>query len=163
MNEITLPDIVSSIAGGAITLAGFAAVFRAFSGKLDPDGHSRVRLNSVIEGGLLIAFICYLPVLLHELFHDSFDVWEMSCLLILIWGILRIAIPSGKVLIMRVALPSLYVPVVLCGLISIIAALLNLFSISPFSPYSTYLLSLVALFANVCLVFIAQFRVEWDG
>jgi hypothetical protein len=46
-----LPDVLNSVAEGSITLAGFAAVFRAFRGAADPDGCSRARLAIVIEGG----------------------------------------------------------------------------------------------------------------
>ena len=55
---------LESLAEGGITLAGFSAVFRAFSGKDDPDGYSEVRLQAVIEGGLLVALLSYLPATL---------------------------------------------------------------------------------------------------
>ena len=59
-----LPSLLESMAEASVTLAGFAAVFRAFGGGSDPDGYSTVRLNVVIEGGLAVAFFCYLPAAL---------------------------------------------------------------------------------------------------
>jgi hypothetical protein len=53
--------MLDSLAEVSVTLAAFAADFRAFAAGSDPDGHSTVRLNAVIEGGLLLAFISFLP------------------------------------------------------------------------------------------------------
>ncbi len=61
-------DILHSIAGTTITLAGFAAVFRAFSASHKVDGHSEIRLNSILELGIAAALLCYLPTVL-----QSFD------------------------------------------------------------------------------------------
>jgi len=53
-----LPRLLESMAEASVTLAGFAAAFRAFASGDDPDGYSTVRLTIVIEGGLSIAFLC---------------------------------------------------------------------------------------------------------
>ncbi len=59
-------DILHSIAGATITLAGFAAVFRAFTGSHQVDGHSEIRLNSILELGIAAALLCYLPAVLQS-------------------------------------------------------------------------------------------------
>lgn len=85
--------ILASMAEGAITLAGFAAVFQAFSGTYDPDGHSRVRLNSFVEGGLTVDFVAYLPAWLGSAGLPDRLVWGMPRGLIVLWGPLCILVP----------------------------------------------------------------------
>ena len=155
-----LPEILSSIAGGAITLAGFSAAFRAFSGHSESDGQSRIRLNSVIEGGLLVAFVCYLPIVLSELNISTSMVWRTSCFVIMVWGVLRIIVPTLKILKNVRPLPELFKSVVFAGLFSLLCSLITTIGLWPFDSYSGYLVSVLALLANISLVFIAQFRTE---
>ncbi len=56
-------ETLASIAEVSATLLGFAAVFRAFRGEL-ADRHSAERTLLVIEVGLIIVFMCYVPSLL---------------------------------------------------------------------------------------------------
>ena len=158
-----IPDILSSIAGGSITLAGFAAVFRAFAGSEDPDGHSRVRLNSVIEGGLVIAFVCYLPIWLSSIEIEPDIAWRISSGVILIWGVVRIVAPTTRILTSGMPWPEMFKTVVLFGVIALVAAAMTAAGIWPRSAYSGYLLAVLALFANVAAIFIAQFRAERDS
>ena len=160
---MALPEILSSIAGGSITLAGFAAVFRAFGGTKDPDGQSRVRLNSVIEGGLLIALISYLPAWLGTMQIPSEAVWRLSCVVILVWGVPRIGLPSMRILRGARPLPELFVLVVIAGVVSLIASGVTVAGFWPNGSYSGYLLAVLMLLVNVGLIFIAQFRVEQAG
>lgn len=160
---MVLPEILSSIAGGSITLAGFAAVFRAFGGAKDPDGQSRVRLNSVIEGGLLIAFVSYLPAWLGTMELPEEGVWRISCLVIFLWGVLRIGIPSTRILRSADPLPELFILVVCAGVIALIAAAVTALGYWPYEAFSGYLLAVLMLLTNVGLIFIAQFRVEQIG
>lgn len=160
---MVLPEILSSIAGGSITLAGFAAVFRAFDGARDPDGQSRIRLNSVIEGGLLIAFVSYLPAWLGTMQLPVDAVWRCSCLVIVLWGILRIAVPTTKILRSSKPLPELFLLVVVAGAISLVVSGVTAAGHWPYGSYSGYLLAVLMLLSNVGLVFIAQFRVEQTG
>lgn len=105
---MALPEILSSIAGGLVTLAGFAAVFQAFSGEKDPDGQSRVRLDSVIEGGLLIAFVSYLPAWLETTLLPAGVIWRFTCLVILLWCAFRIGLHTARVLRRPRPLPELF-------------------------------------------------------
>jgi len=155
--------ILTSMAEGAITLAGFAAVFRAFAGGYDPDGHSRVRLNSVIEGGLAIAFVCYLPAWLVSAGFTDSTTFRLPSGIIIIWGLARIAVPTSQILRSGARLPELFRSVVAAGIVALLAAVLNVVGISPISAYSTHLLATTALFANVGLIFVAQFRAEQVG
>jgi len=155
-----LPEVLSSIAGGSITLAGFAAAFRAFSGTADPDGFSRVRLNSVIEGGLMIAIVCYVPAWLASLSVSADAVWRASSALILIWGVPRIIVPTTMILRRRGPRPEMFKTVVAFGAVALAAAFVNVIGAWPASGYSGHLLGVIALFANVGAIFIAQFRAE---
>lgn len=80
-----LPGVLSSMAEGSITLAGFAAVFRAFRGSHDPDGFSDVRLTVVIEGGLVVAFLCYLPAWLSSAGLSPDAVWRSTSIVGALW------------------------------------------------------------------------------
>ena len=59
-------EVLPSVAGATITLAGFAAVFRAFSRSTGGDGHSNIRLNSILELGIAAALLCFLPAVLQS-------------------------------------------------------------------------------------------------
>lgn len=148
------------MAGSAVTLAGFAAVFRAFGGDRDPDGHSRVRLNSVIEGGLLIAFTCYLPIWLGSLPIAAGLPWRIASLVIVIWAVARIVLPSMAVLRGGEPLPEMFVSVVAAGALALIAAIITTAGFWPYGAFPGYLFAVLMLLANVGLIFIAQFRVE---
>ena len=65
-------ELLPSIAGATITLAGFAAVFRAFSRSAGGDGHSNIRLNSILELGIAGALFCFLPSVVRS-FGPSVD------------------------------------------------------------------------------------------
>jgi len=160
MDPYELPGVVTSMAEGAVTLAGFAAVFRAFRGEHDPDGLSRVRLNSVIEGGLLVAFICYLPAWLATAGLPGAAEWRIPSVGIVLWGALRILVPTTSILRAKIPLPEMFRSVVAAGIIAIVAAMLNVVAVTPWSPYSLFLLATMALLTNVGLIFIAQFRAE---
>ena len=94
-----IPGILSSMAEGSITLAGFAAVFRAFKGKNDPDGYSWIRLAIVIEGGLIVAFGCYLPIFLSSTGLGADQSWGIASALILVWLIPRQNLPTIRILV----------------------------------------------------------------
>lgn len=55
-----------SIGQIAVTLAGFAALLRAFGQKNAADAHSEPRLVSIVEQGLVVGFLCFFPSLLIE-------------------------------------------------------------------------------------------------
>jgi hypothetical protein len=148
------------MAEGSITLAGFAAVFRAFRGRDDPDGLSRVRLNSVIEGGLVVALVCYLPAWLATAGLPEGAEWRASSALVVAWGALRIVVPTTRIVRAKMPLPELFRLVGLAGLIGILAGAANILGVGLLSPYSWHLLATVALLTNVGLIFVAQFRAE---
>jgi hypothetical protein len=54
-------DTLQSIAEVAATLVGFAALFRAFTRESVADGHSESRLRVIIEQGLVVVLLCFLP------------------------------------------------------------------------------------------------------
>ena len=85
-----LPSIFESLAESGITLAGFSAVFRAFSNKHDPDGFSQVRLEAVIEGGLLVALLSYLPAALSAVGLSPLASWKIGSVVGVAWLLVRV-------------------------------------------------------------------------
>jgi cation transport ATPase len=61
-----MESALHSIGQIAVTLAGFAALLRAFRERTVADPHSDPRLISIVEQGLAVAFLCFLPALLIE-------------------------------------------------------------------------------------------------
>lgn len=57
---------LNSIGQIAVTLAGFAALLRAFRQRDVADAHSDPRLRSIVEQGLVVVLLCFLPTLLVE-------------------------------------------------------------------------------------------------
>ena len=92
-----LPSL-ESLAEVSVTLAGFAAVFRAFATGTDPDGYSAVRLNIVIEGGLVLAFLCFLPTVFHTASIPEDGALRVSSGLGATWLFFRATIPGIRII-----------------------------------------------------------------
>ena len=58
---MTTDEMLISLSALSITLAGFAAIFRAFTNSKEVDGHSNTRLSSIMELGVAITLFSYLP------------------------------------------------------------------------------------------------------
>ena len=155
-----LPAVLASMAEGSITLAGFAAVFRAFGGADDPDGYSRLRLTIVIEGGLVVALLCYFPSWLGSLDLSSDSVWRFSSAIGAIWALFRFILVAIGIVRKGPPFPVLYLFAAPLGLASFLAFATTAVGFIPISAYSGFLLGTVTLLATVGIVFIAQFRAE---
>ncbi len=59
--NVTTDELLVSLSAISITLAGFAAIFRAFTNSKEVDGHSNTRLSSIMELGIAITLLSYLP------------------------------------------------------------------------------------------------------
>ena len=75
-----MQDTLQSIAEVSATLVGFSALFRVFSREKIADGHSEARLQVIIEQGLTVVLLCYLPA-----WADSFG-WSEDATLRIIGG-----------------------------------------------------------------------------
>src|SRR6185436_2177474 len=104
-----LPTVLASMAEGSITLAGFAAVFRAFGGNDDPDGYSRLRLTIVVEGGLVVAALCYFPSWLASLDLAANTVWRSSAAIGTIWPLFRFILVAFGIVRKGPPFPVLYI------------------------------------------------------
>lgn len=154
------PAILTSMAEGSITLAGFAAVFRAFRSSEDPDGYSQVRLNIVIEGGLVVAFLCYVPAWLASVGLSSDAVWRLASAVGVLWWLFRFMVVAFMMLRRNAPFPVLYPVAVPIGVVSFLALVVNAAGLLPVTSYSGHLLGTLALLTTVGVVFVAQFRAE---
>lgn len=59
-----LEDMRSTLAEIAVTLVGFSVIFRAFTGQRNVDDHSDARVTVIVEIGLVVVALCFLPELL---------------------------------------------------------------------------------------------------
>ena len=151
------------MAEGSITLAGFAAAFRAFSGSRDPDGYSRERLNIVIEGGLVVALLCYLPAWLSSAGVSTDAVWRSTSAIGALWSLFRFAASAVSVFRTANPLPVLYPVVVPVGILSFLAFSTNTAGFLPLSTYSGHLLGTISMLPAVGIMFIAQFIAEREN
>jgi hypothetical protein len=153
-----LPSLLESMAEVSVTLAGFAAVFRAFGSNADPDGHSTVRLYVVIEGGIAVAVFCYLPAALVAAGLSPATAWRASNFAAIAWVIPR---SIGQVVVIVAQgwpLPALLPLAFFFGVLGLVALGCGAFGVIP--PPSGLQAGLVAVFAAIGCTFIAQFRVE---
>jgi hypothetical protein len=155
-----LPGVLSSMAEGSITLAGFAAVFRAFRGSHDPDGFSDVRLTVVVEGGLVVAFLCYLPAWLSSAGLSPDAVWRSSSIVGALWTFFRFILAAISVYRTASSLPVLYTVAVPVDVVSFLAFSATAVGVFPLSTYSGYLLGTIAMLSAVGMMFVAQFIAE---
>ena len=144
-----LPAVLASMGEASITLAGFAAVFRAFGGAEDPDGHSRIRLNIVIEGGLVVAFLCYFPAWLSSAGFSSDAVWRSGSAIGALWVLFRMMLISFRILGSGAPLPVLYPVAVPIAVLSFLALVANTAGLLPVTSYSGHLLGTVSLLTGV--------------
>jgi hypothetical protein len=154
-----LPSIFESLAEGGITLAGFSAVFRAFGGKDDPDGFSELRLRAVIEGGLLVALLSYLPATLAGAGLSPLASWKTASILGAIWLMIRAYI-SINIFRSAKPLPALLPLAFALILLGVCSYLSTVFGMAPWPAQAGYLISQVTTLSYVGVVFLAQFRVE---
>ena len=155
-----IPSVLASMAEGSITLAGFAAIFRAFGGAEDPDGHSRIRLNIVIEGGLVVALLGYLPAWISSAGFSPDTVWRSSSAIGALWGFFRLMLTAFRVFRSSAPFPVLYTVVVPIGAVSFVSFAANTAGLLPVTSYSGHLLGTLSLLMTVGVIFIAQFRAE---
>ena len=59
-----LEGMRSTLAEIAVTLVGFSVIFRAFTGRRNADEHSYERVSVIVEMGLAVVALCFLPELL---------------------------------------------------------------------------------------------------
>ncbi len=150
-------ETLHSIAEVAVTLVGFAAVFRAFRGqKIDP--HSGPRVLGVIEIGLFLVLLCYLPsALLTAGVSDGAVYRGLSGVAALYW--IRWVVIALSISRVRQPTPVIY------GVFSVLAAALTAAGAANAlgalaRPGFVYLGIAVATLAQVGLTFLAQFRAE---
>jgi len=155
-----LPAVLASMGEASITLAGFAAVFRAFGGAEDPDGVSRIRLNIVIEGGLVVAFLCYFPAWVSSAGLPPDVVWRSASGIGALWVFFRMMLVAFRILRSATPLPELYLLATPIGVVSFCALVANTTGMLPLSPYSGHLLGTLSLLTTAGVIFIAQFRAE---
>ena len=152
-----LPNL-ESIAEASVTLAGFAAVFRAFAAGSDPDGHSAVRLNVVIEGGLVLAFVCFLPSALQGASFSSDTSLRVASAVAEASSVLRGVVPGAQIVRAGRPLPELFPFAIAFGVAAILAFFAG--ALGALSSFAAHQLGAVALFGTIAVTFIGQFRVE---
>lgn len=59
-----LEEMRATLAEISVTLVGFSVIFRAFTGQRDADEHSNARITVIVEIGLVVVALCFLPELL---------------------------------------------------------------------------------------------------
>jgi len=156
-----LPGLLESMAEASVTLAGFAAVFRAFATGDDPDGYSTVRLTIVIEGGLAIAFLCYVPAALAAAGLTTDVAWRASNVVAAAWILPRsfwVGLQIGR---RGRPLPSLFPLAYGLALAALAAVLGGVFGLLP--AKSAHQVGLVCQLGGIGSTFMAQFRVERAG
>jgi hypothetical protein len=156
------PDILSSIAGASVTLAGFAAAFKAFTRGHDPDGQDRVRLNIVIEGGLVISVVCFSPITFAGLQVPDDISWRLGSAMLMSWVALRILWTAGIIVKTIRPLPVLFSVAVPLAVFGFLAGLANVSTMSTMTAYSLFLTAVLLQFASTATVFVAQFQAEQE-
>ena len=59
-----LEGMRATLAEISATLVGFSVIFRAFTGQRNVDGHSDARVTVIVEIGLVVVGLCFVPDLL---------------------------------------------------------------------------------------------------
>ena len=157
------PGILDSLAEASVTLAGFAAVFRAFGGDTDPDGHSRVRLNAVIEGGLALAFVSYLTAAVTNIAVPEGVAVRVGSAILAVFVVLRSILPGIRIFQAGWPLPALFPLAWSLSVVAILFLAASTFGLSAISTFETYQAGVVFLFGGLATTFVAQFRVERSG
>ncbi len=155
--------MLDSLAEASVTLAGFAAVFRAFAGDTDPDGHSRVRLNAVIEGGLALAFVSYLPIAVADISIPEGVALRVSSALLAMFVVLRSIVPGIAILKAGWPPPALFPLASALSVLGLAFLASGAFGVSTISSFAAHQAGVVSVFGALAATFVAQFRVERGG
>ncbi len=158
--KLEFPEVLSSVVGAAVTLSGFAAAFKAFSGDYDPDGRSRTRLNIVIEGGLVIAGVCFLPFVLASLYVPTDLPWRCGSAIVISWSAIRGLWPAAKIIFSPEPLPVLLPLALFFSLCAFVAGALNVLMVTELPAYNLFLVGVILYFFNIGTIFVAQFHAE---
>ncbi len=153
-------DAVLSISEVAVTLVGFAAVFRAFRGE-SVDPHSGPRTLVVIEVGLALVLLCYLPTLAAQVGLRSATAYRVvGGLTVLYW--LRWLVVYYQLRNQIHATPGIFRSCAVMSFLIFGAGLGNSLALwTP--PEALYFVSVLAALAQVGLSFLAQFKAESGG
>lgn len=155
---MNLPGLLESMAETSVTLAGFAAVFRAFATGDDPDGFSAVRLTVVIEGGLAVAFLCYVPAALAAAGLAPGEAWRISNIAAIAWVLPRsFWVGFG---VYRQGRPHPVLFPLSWGFSIVSLGFLAIGVVGLLPSESAHQAGLVSVLGGVGTVFLAQFRVE---
>ena len=152
--------MLDSLAEVSVTLAGFAAVFRAFTAGNDPDGHSTVRLNVVIEGGLLLAFISFMPGVLLSASLAADSAYRSSGGIGMIWSVLRGIVPIIQIIRGGGPLPPLFPLASAFALTAVFCFTFCVLDIRPLGAIAGFQAACAALFGAIAVTFVTQFRAE---
>jgi len=155
-----ISETLSSIAEVAVTLVGFAAVFRAFRGE-HADPHSGPRTTLVIEAGLVLVGLCYLPTLLVSLGIDrELSYRWLSALAALYWA--RWLWVSYAIRKATHATPTLYLVATALHVVVFLVSIVNASGVFGLHE-ALYFLGAVVILALTSNAFLAQFRAEQIG
>lgn len=154
------PNLLESIAGASVTLAGFAAVFRAFASRQDPDGFSAIRMNVVIEGGLVVALACYLPIVLAIAGLPESVAWRASSGMCAVWLIFRTIRPGIFIIRKGWPPPALFPFAFTLTLLAFTSFVIGVAGFGPLDESSAHQIGIMLVAAQVGTTFVAQFQVE---
>lgn len=147
----------------SVTIVGFAAVLKAFERQNATDAHTDPRIQSMVEQGLVLVMLCFLPSLIHSFGMSHVNSLRLPGLLASIWlsrwlyimFIIRKAELSSSIAIMfRFAVVLHYM-----AFFSFLFAALSLFN----KTEALYFTGILLTFACVGWAFLAQFKIERAG
>jgi hypothetical protein len=154
MNDFA--DMRSALGEISATLIGFSVIFEAFTGRQTADGHSRERVMLIVEIGLMVVALCFLPELLVGLgLSQSISFRVLSSIVALYW--LRWLILNYRIRGADHLTPILFRVATALHLIVVGCSIANAAVVGSDALYTT------ACFAGLAVVgcgFLAQFRIE---
>ncbi len=155
MNEFT--EMRTTLGEIAATLVGFSIIFGAFTGRRRADEHSRDRVTLIIEVGLVVVALCFLP----ELFLG----WGLSgpTAFRVLSGITGVYWLRWLVLSYRIRNEEHHTPMLFRAAVVLHLVIVGLSGMNVMRGADVvYTSSVCAGLALVGLGFIAQFHVERD-
>ena len=144
----------------SVTIVGFAAILKAFERDNATDAHTDPRIQSMVEQGLVLVILCFIPSLLLSFGMTQTNALRVPGLLAAIWlsrwlyimfMIRRAELSSGIAAMFRIAVVLHY-----GAFFSFLFSALAFFG----QVDALYFSGILFTFACVAWAFLAQFRIE---
>lgn len=147
----------------SVTIVGFAAVLKAFERENTTDAHTDPRIQSMVEQGLVLVVLCFLPSLF-QFYNWSYDIsirlpGFLAAVWLTRWLYIMFIIRKAE---LSSSIATMFLTAVVLHYAAFFAFLFAAFNLKNQSE-AFYFTGILLTFVCVGWAFLAQFKIERNG